>query len=187
MTVRHGKQMLDFAAEIGVEAPKIVIRSRHPAILGTVSGQRILHVFPGTPSDHRAMVNAKQQLKRRVMQMTDDKPKRQDFSASVKREAWLRSQGKCAGCGKKLFPGDHRHFDHIVPTGWLKGDATVDNCQVLCAPCHTEKTGEEATDRARGNKAMEKVAGIERPKRKIPGSKGTGFVKKLDGSVWRRE
>jgi len=43
-----------------------------------------------------------------------------------------------------------KHFDHIVPDG-LGGKPVIENCMVLCVPCHNEKTVKE--DRPRMQKA----------------------------------
>lgn len=64
---------------------------------------------------------------------------RREFSKPVKREALRRAGGKCEGenCGA-LF-GFKFHFDHDIADG-LGGEPTLENCKVLCHPCHNEKT-----------------------------------------------
>jgi 5-methylcytosine-specific restriction endonuclease McrA len=69
---------------------------------------------------------------------------RLEFSKSTMRDAMKRAEGLCEGilptgerCG---FPVDHKkHFDHIVPAA-LGGDNSLQNCAVLCIPCHDAKT-----------------------------------------------
>src|SRR5262245_7104676 len=66
-----------------------------------------------------------------------------DFSRTIKRDASLRQNNKCAHCGDELTDLlDHAH--HVVPnqTGnpaarqdnWLR---SLENCVVLCDTCHT--------------------------------------------------
>lgn len=63
---------------------------------------------------------------------------RSEFSAKVRGEAALRANGRCEQCGVRLPVGGY-HFDHIKPDG-LGGQPTLENCAVLCLPCHKAKT-----------------------------------------------
>lgn len=63
---------------------------------------------------------------------------RTEFNSKVRGQAWERCGGKCEKCTAKLFVGKF-HYDHIKPDG-LDGEPTLENCQVLCVNCHTEKT-----------------------------------------------
>ena len=46
--------------------------------------------------------------------------------------------------------GKRKEFDHVTPDG-LGGKPTLENCSVLCLPCHKAKTHEK--DRPRMQKA----------------------------------
>lgn len=81
------------------------------------------------------------------------------FHTSATRKAvWQRDKGKCNGCGSSC---DRKgvngwQMDHIVPLIEAQGDIIywrLPNLQTLCKPCHKEKTGREATERARLRKA----------------------------------
>jgi 5-methylcytosine-specific restriction enzyme A len=65
---------------------------------------------------------------------------RTEFSATIRQQAWKRSNGRCEhpGCGIKIQVGKF-HFDHIQPDG-LGGKPVLENCQVLCLFHHEEKT-----------------------------------------------
>src|ERR1035437_2551762 len=63
---------------------------------------------------------------------------RTEFSQKVKANAAIRADGNCEVCTRKLRAGDF-HFDHEVPDA-LGGEATFENCRVLCRSCHGEKT-----------------------------------------------
>lgn len=53
----------------------------------------------------------------------------------VRREVWYRDGGRCVICGSDSY----LELDHIIP--WSKGGATsVDNLQLLCRKCNSEKS-----------------------------------------------
>jgi 5-methylcytosine-specific restriction endonuclease McrA len=86
----------------------------------------------------------------------------------------------------RLGPATGVEYDHDNPDA-LTGEPTLENCRVLCAGCHKHKT---KTDRARITKAhrlARKAAGITARKAKIPGSKGTGWRRPLNGPAYRVE
>ncbi len=59
------------------------------------------------------------------------------FSESVKNAVWVRQDGRCGDCGKKLrVTGIAEDYHHIKPKQF-GGEDTVDNCVMLCEdPCH---------------------------------------------------
>ena len=106
---------------------------------------------------------------------------RQEFSKKTKLAAWSRCQGKCDSCGNKIITG--AQYDHRIACA-LGGDNDVSNCDVLCRGCHSLKTTREDVPAiAKSRRIRTKAAGISNRKRKIPGSKGTGLRKKMDGTV----
>lgn len=65
--MKHITEFLDFATYLGVEQAQINRRGRkHPCLVGLFEGHRILFAFPGTPSDHRSMLNARCALRRKL-------------------------------------------------------------------------------------------------------------------------
>lgn len=72
---------------------------------------------------------------------------RREFPAKVRKAAEKRCAGKCETCGVKLPVGGY-HFDHDVADG-LGGEPTLENCKVLCLPCHKVKTIEHDNPRMR--------------------------------------
>ena len=89
---------------------------------------------------------------------------RREFPKPIKREALRRAAGKCEGenCGA-LF-GVKFHFDHVIADG-LGGEPTLDNCAVLCHPCHDEKTRKHDVPLiAKVRRISDKHNGIKKPR-----------------------
>lgn len=97
---------------------------------------------------------------------------RREFSKQVRREARQRANGHCegAGCGCVLTVGKF-DYDHIIPD-WMGGEPILTNCQILCDPCHKEKTRQDAADRAKAQRREDAHHGIRlaphRPIRSAP-------------------
>lgn len=103
---------------------------------------------------------------------------RREFPKRVKREALDRAAGQCEG---KLAGSDERcpcalnrgkyHFDHDLPD-WMGGPPTLENCVVLCIPCHHDKTsGIDAPAIAKAKRIRDRERGIRSPSR----LRGQGF------------
>src|SRR5215472_18250081 len=102
---------------------------------------------------------------------------RAEFSAKIKLAAFGRAEGYCDGCSAKLHPG-RWHCDHVVPCG-LGGEATLENAQVLCEPCHRDKTGSRDVPAIAKAKRLERrAAGIRKPTR-FACSRDSKWKKKL--------
>ncbi len=106
---------------------------------------------------------------------------RTEFSNRVKAAAALRSGGHCEACTRKLMTGDY-HYDHEIPDA-LGGEATLENCRVLCRACHHTKTSSEDMPRiAKANRNFRKSRGIRNPSR-FACAKNSKWRKKLNGEV----
>ena len=108
---------------------------------------------------------------------------RTEFSAKVKTDALKRCDGKCEGCGA-ILGLKAKHFDHIIADG-LTGEATLENCQVLCVPCHKGKTREDVSAIAEAKRRERRHNGI-RKKSRFPGSRDSQWKRTIDGRVVRR-
>jgi 5-methylcytosine-specific restriction enzyme A len=107
---------------------------------------------------------------------------RREFPTKVKVAAFERCGGRCEGCGSHLSPGKFA-YDHALPD-WLGGEPVLSNVQVLCSPCHSQKTHGE--DRPRIQKAKNQRAkhlGAKTTARPIPGSKASGIRRRMNGTV----
>jgi len=111
---------------------------------------------------------------------------RREFPKSVQRAAFIRCNGKCEGddCGAHLYVGSY-HYDHIIPDG-NGGEPTLDNCQVLCKPCHSVKTRKlDVPAIAKTKRIIDRERGIKKPSR-FPGNRNSPFKLKVGGGVERR-
>ena len=119
--------------------------------------------------------------------------RRREFSKAVLRAAFARAEGRCEGvladggrCPCALQVG-HFHYDHIVPAA-LADDASLENCQVLCRPCHAAKTVMDVGVIARVRRMRDRHLGIADPNRRpLPGSKASPFKRLIGGGVIRRD
>lgn len=61
-------------------------------------------------------------------------PRREPIPAEVKRAVWERDGGACVECGSAF----DLQYDHVIAFS-LGGASTVENLQILCAPCNRAK------------------------------------------------
>ncbi|MCJ2126410.1 HNH endonuclease signature motif containing protein [Methylobacterium sp. J-077] len=117
---------------------------------------------------------------------------RREFSKAVLRAALARADGRCEGmlldgsrCPCALQVG-RIHYDHIVPAA-LTEDVSLENCQVLCRPCHAAKTVVDVGVIARVRRVRDRHVGIVNPHRRpLLGSKASPFKRLIGGRVIRR-
>ena len=111
---------------------------------------------------------------------------RREFSRKVRAQAFLRCNGVCEGCGARLKTGE-AEYDHILPCEF-DGEATVDNCQVLCRVCHKQKTANDVRALRKSDRIRDKnTSAWKRKSKPIPGSKASGLRKRMNGQVERRD
>lgn len=106
-------------------------------------------------------------------------------------ELFLHQDGRCPICGQKLQTKGHMPVEfideHMKPL-WKGGDNDLGNRGLVCKPCAKAKTAGEATDRAKGLRVRDKAIGaFKKASRPMAGSRGSGWKRKMDGSVVRRE
>jgi len=117
---------------------------------------------------------------------------RLEFSSLVKRDAFMRSNGRCeCGCGRKILGTPEYH--HAVPAA-IGGEATLENCVVMDPKCHRVRTARlDVPQIAKTKRIYAKRTGSGRTKRTFPGGKGSRWKKKVDGTTiprfgsWRDE
>ena len=113
---------------------------------------------------------------------------RDEFPVSVRKAALARCGGKCeCGCGLPFtdHPKERPHYDHELPD-FLGGTNDLENCKVLRVSCHHVKTyGSDMTRIVKVRRGIKDRTNTKAKKQKIPGSKGTGLRKRMDGTVER--
>ncbi len=110
---------------------------------------------------------------------------RREFPQKVRLAAFKRANGRCEECTCILRPGRYA-YDHVLADG-LGGEPTLENCRVVCDPCHGVKTANDDVPRmAKADRARKKIMDGKKSKNPIPGSRGTRWKKKMDGTVVER-
>ena len=92
---------------------------------------------------------------------------RREFSRKVKAAAHSRAAGKCERCSAVLKPREGE-VDHILEDA-LGGEPVLTNAQVLCRPCHKEKTAERVAKIRKADRQRDKATGAIRPAGKLRG------------------
>ena len=102
----------------------------------------------------------------------------------VKARIVMAQGGICAcGCGVKLaLAGEAIEFDHTVAL-INGGENRESNLRALRRPCHLAKTRADVAEKATVARKRAKHLGIERKRATLPGSKGTRWKKRIDGTV----
>jgi 5-methylcytosine-specific restriction endonuclease McrA len=122
---------------------------------------------------------------------------RREFPKSVRQAALLRSDQRCEAVGERygFEPGQRCdaplaygvQFDHELPD-WYGGEPTLENCRAICVRCHKHATHRvDAPAMAKARRNHEKHTGTKaKSRRPMPGSRASGFRKRMDGRVERR-
>lgn len=89
---------------------------------------------------------------------------RKTFTDQERARAFAMADGRCAGCTRKIRPGEEWDLDHRIA---LENGGTNDpaNLQVLCEICHERKTGEDHATAGHSRRTYTKHV-VPRSKRK---------------------
>lgn len=101
--------------------------------------------------------------------------KRLEFPRKIRAAVIARAAGKCEKCAAAVKPGAFQ-IDHILEAAY-GGEAVLANAQLLCLPCHAEKTAHGVRAMRKAERARDKASGaIERGKKwqKAPKEKPSG-------------
>lgn len=112
--------------------------------------------------------------------------KRKNMTPRLRLKVWEAHKGMCAMCGGKIDGVRERWvLEHWRPLS-LGGADDESNMAPVHEACALEKTYGKSGDIAKAAKAKRvksKHLGIKKSKNPLPGSKGSKFKKKMDGSV----
>jgi 5-methylcytosine-specific restriction endonuclease McrA len=103
----------------------------------------------------------------------------------VKVRLFERSSGRCADCNRAVLGGLRPRYDHRIALV-NGGENRESNIQLLCHECHNAKSKDDVAEKSA---LYDKIIRRMKFKRKklIPGSKGSGIRRKMDGTVWREK
>lgn len=105
----------------------------------------------------------------------------------VRARVFVAHGGVCALSGRKIVPGDEWHVDHDKPL-CMGGEHRESNLRPVLAAEHRRKTAGEVRAKAKADRVRAKHIGAKAPPRAvIPGSKASGWKRRIDGTVVRRD
>lgn len=102
----------------------------------------------------------------------------------VKARVLERACGCCEDCGRAFSAHNPVEIDHCIAL-INGGENREGNLRALCRDCHGGKTRADLAEKSIVARKRAKHLGFAPRKRLIPGSKGSGFRKRMDGSVIR--
>jgi len=108
----------------------------------------------------------------------------QQIPARVKIRVFERSGGVCEICTRLIFGKLRPAYDHEIAL-INGGQNRESNLQLLCVPCHAEKTKADVAEKSYVYRKRVKHLGIRKPSR-FPGSRDSRWKKKIDGTVIAR-
>jgi 5-methylcytosine-specific restriction protein A len=113
--------------------------------------------------------------------------KRKPLSRLQRVRIFDNAQGTCCICHFKIDAGrgDKWIVEHIKPL-WLGGEDDERNMAPAHEQCAIDKTRGEAPVKAKSDRVRANYLGIRKPRNPMPGSRASGFRKRMDGTVERR-
>lgn len=114
--------------------------------------------------------------------------RRQEFTNRTKAKVFTRENGRCERCTRKVgIGGEPAEFHHRV-TCEDGGDNSEENCELLCAACHSHQTHKvEAPAKAEGRRHTLRQAGVKPKSRNSFATNRNGaWKRKMNGELVRR-
>lgn len=111
---------------------------------------------------------------------------RRRFSTRDMAAVFLAADGRCYLCGDRIDgkPWDAHHKRPLA----LGGEDTVANLVPVHVACHKAQTATEDVPRiAKAKRQHAKDIGAKRSRQPMPGSRGSRWRKRMNGTVERRE
>ena len=98
---------------------------------------------------------------------------RVEFSRKIRRQIIMRAAGKCERCNAVLKPREGE-VDHILAAEF-GGEATAANGQLLCRPCHKEKTARDIRAIRKSDRQRDKHIGATKKSTSFQRPEGARF------------
>lgn len=118
-----------------------------------------------------------------MMELPD--PKRSKLSKKQRLSVFVKHEGRCYLCGLMIRPGETWEVEHMLPVG-LGGDNGDKNLRPAHTKCHKPKTAGDVGKMRKADRVRAKHFGAKQKSGSIPGSKNSGWKRKMDGTVVRR-
>jgi 5-methylcytosine-specific restriction endonuclease McrA len=114
--------------------------------------------------------------------------KRKPLTPKQRMQLFVDRGGVCCECGGKIHVGEKWIDEHINPLS-RTGSNNWDNRGIAHEKCARKKTSREATERSKVRSVAAKHFGAGKTSKGRPmaGTKASGWKKKLDGTVVRRD
>lgn len=116
-----------------------------------------------------------------------------DFTDKQRLEIFYNAEGRCQGvtngirCNRRITVKDKWIADHILPVA-LGGKTVIENGQLLGECCNPNKTADDIRRIRKADRQGKRHLGISKSHYPpLPGTKRSGWKRKMDGSVERRE
>ena len=112
---------------------------------------------------------------------TDDTP----APPRVRLRVWEKEGGRCHACGRPIRVGEKWTMEHRVAL--INGGANAENNLCLtCCNCLPAKNAADVAEKSKVAKTRKNHLGIKRASRPMPGSKASGWKRKMSGEVVKR-
>lgn len=112
---------------------------------------------------------------------------RRRISTTERVAIFTAAGGLCHICGDRIGLTDRWDVEHVIPLAMggdeAKGSA---NLQPAHESCHKGKTPGDVTAIAKAKRVHAKHIGASLPRAILPGSKASGWKRRIDGTVERR-
>lgn len=102
----------------------------------------------------------------------------------VKIRIWDRYGGKCYLSGRKILAGDKWELEHVISL-CNGGEHRESNLAPALVAPHKVKTKADMALKKKITRVRKRHLGLKKSGRKIPGSKGSGVRRRMDGTTWR--
>lgn len=103
----------------------------------------------------------------------------------VRLRIFRRYAGHCANCTREVGLGLSYAFDHVIAL--VNGGTHCEsNLQLLCDPCHRDKTKADVAVKSKTNAVSGKHFGLKKSRTPLPCGRSSPWKKKIGGQVVRR-
>jgi len=112
--------------------------------------------------------------------------RRRQLTKKERRKVFADNGGKCHICKQKIPEGEPWDADHVIAR-WVKEDDSPEAHRPAHYECHKRKTKNDQKVIAKIKRIiLKRTGGKRRRSRPMPGTKASGWRKRMNGDVERR-